>query len=82
MSNRWTKADWDRYRAANPEKVPKLPDNTDILVDPEERQKLFRSLNLCKWCGLGTHWGNECPQRPEEDIRRSKERGSASGWHR
>ena len=36
-------------------------------MDPEERKALFISLNPCKWCGVGDHWGNECPQRPEED---------------
>ena len=66
-SKRWNRQDWDEWRSSHPGSVPTLPSGTAIPMDPEERKALFVSLNLCKWCGVGDHWGNECPQRPEED---------------
>ena len=73
-SMRWNRQDWDEWRSSHPGSVPSLPPGTAIPMDLEERKALFRSHNLCKWCGLGDHWGNECQYRPEEDKQKDPHR--------
>ena len=63
---RWTRADWDAWREANPGRVNRLPEGTVVPSDPKARQALYIQYGLCKWCGSGGHWGNECPERPAD----------------
>ena len=67
-SKRWTRQDWEEWRDAHPDWTPPvLPQGVPIPVDLEKRKALFIAHGLCRWCGVGTHWGNECPERPEDE---------------
>ena len=69
---RWTRADWDAWRAAHPERTARLPEGTVVPDDPMEREALYIQYHLCRWCGRADHWGNECPERPADLPRQQR----------